>query len=195
MIRSGEVQYHPSLEHLLIDIDSIAPHPENYNNGDIDEIKDSILTNGMGDPVGYQLSSRHILDGNHTWLACKELHATVIPGYALDVDNTTALRMLIAFNSVARHARPDRTQLLALVAKIAEDRSPVGLIGTGLTERDVEAMTAMETIPLSYAPEAWPSVVLQMSPKLWKAFRHLTREADNDTDRIELLMRMAGWDG
>ena len=42
MYHSGQVRFHEDLTPLMRDIDSIQPHPENYNNGDTDAIIESI---------------------------------------------------------------------------------------------------------------------------------------------------------
>jgi ParB-like chromosome segregation protein Spo0J len=93
--------FHPGLDDLLVDIDSVCQHPANYNNGDLDAITASIETNGMYRPLYVQASTGQILAGNHTWAACKALGATLVPVVTLDVDDHTAKRIMLADNRTA----------------------------------------------------------------------------------------------
>ena len=88
-VRSGLVQFHPALTPLLADIDSVSEHPDNPNNGDLEEIVSSIEINGMYRPIYAQDSTGYILAGNGTWLACKLLEAEVVPIIRHDVSDTS----------------------------------------------------------------------------------------------------------
>lgn len=137
MIHSGIVQFHEDLGPMLVDIDSVRQHPENYNNGDIDAIAESIEINGVYRPVFVQRSTGYIVAGNHTWEACKSLGSNQIPVVYLDVDDTEALRITIADNETARLARPDNARLLDQLRQLEESG---GLFGTGYNEGRLEAL-------------------------------------------------------
>jgi hypothetical protein len=194
MILSGGVRFHDSLEPLMVPIDSVQPHPENYNDGDVDEIRASIRGIGMYGPIKVQSSTGHIVAGNHTWLVCKELGAQTIPVVALDIDDLTAKRVLVYDNGTARRAKPDHAALLSLLDQISDG---VGTLeGSGYTDFDREAIKALADIPLEYDEFAqWPTLTLQVHPRLLKAYHHITREADTASDKFEVLLRLAGWNG
>lgn len=188
MIVSGLVRFHPDLEPLLRPIDSVQPHPENYNNGDLDQIGDSIDQNGMCDVVLAQTSTGYIISGNHTWMSLKERDAEVCPLVMLDVDDMRAKKIMVAMNAIPRRARPDKHSLLRIVNEIAERDT---LRGTGVDSYDREALERLAQMTPNFEKADWPMLMIRVSPQMMKAFRHATREADTDTDRFELLLRLA----
>lgn len=196
MIRSGLVKYHDALAPLMVDIDSVQQHPENYNNGAVEDIAVSIETNGMFRPLEVQRSTGYILAGNHTWEACKTLGADVIPVVYLDVDDHRARRIMLADNRLASLAMPDRAAEVALLEQIKEHDSEIGLQGLGYTEHDLEVLRHLAEMESTYDEFAtWPQFSVRLHPRILAAFRRMTREADTDSDRFEVLLRLAGWDG
>lgn len=193
MIHSGLAQYHDDLGTNLAPIDNYHPHPDNYNNGDIEAIAESIEVNGMYRPIFVQKSTCYIIAGNHTWHACKMLGAVEIPVIHLDVDDNTAMRIMIADNRTASLAQPDNGQLLVLLDRLAEQDS---LHGTGYKEFDREALRHLAEIPNDYDEYAqWPTMCFQLPPHVRRAYHTMTEAAVGDRERFELLMRLAGWDG
>jgi hypothetical protein len=188
VIVSGLVRFHPDLEPLLRPIDSVQPHPENFNNGDLDQIGDSIDQNGMCDVVLAQTSTGYIISGNHTWMSLKERDAEVCPLVMLDVDDMRAKKIMVAMNAIPRRARPDKHSLLRIVNEIAERDT---LRGTGVDSYDREALERLAQMTPNFEKADWPMLMIRVSPQMMKAFRHATREADTDTDRFELLLRLA----
>jgi len=147
MIVSGLVAYHPDLEPLMVPIDDIQQHPQNYNNGDLDAIAESIEVNGMYRPIFVQKTTRYIVAGNHTWAACKMLDATDIPVIWLDVSDQAAKKILLADNRTADLALPDTPALLRMLDSLGDD-----IVGTGWTDHTIEllrlAQDAAENTPL-----------------------------------------------
>src|SRR5262245_41504344 len=144
-------------------------------------------------PVFVQKATGYILAGNHTWHACKMLGATEIPVVLLDVDEHTALRIMLADNRTAALAEPDNALLLDLLDKLAENDS---LHGTGYKEFDREAIRKLTEIPPDYAEYAtWPTICVQVPPHVRRAYHKITEVAVGDRERFELLLRLAGWDG
>jgi len=188
MIVSGRVRFHPDLEPLLRPIDSVQPHPENYNNGDLDEIGDSIDENGMCDVVIAQSSTGYIISGNHTWMSLMERDAEVCPIVLLDVDDLRAKKIMVALNAIPRRARPDKAALLRIVTEIEERDT---LRGLGVDRYEREALEKLSEMTPSFERADWPMLMIRISPHMMKAFRHATREADTDADRFELLLRLA----
>jgi ParB-like chromosome segregation protein Spo0J len=194
MIEDGHVRFHEDLESLLQPIDSVLQHPDNYNNGDVEVVAESIEVNGMYRPIFVQKSSGYIIAGNHTWEACKILGAEQIPVVTLDVDDEEAVRIMIVDNRSAALARPDSGRLVRLLHRLQEtDR---GLAGSGHVERDIDVLEALAEIPVEHDEFAqWPTITVQVPPHVRRAYLTMTREADTDRDRFELLLRLAGWDG
>lgn len=193
MIRSGLAQYHADLEPLLNPIDSVTPHPRNYNNGDVDAIQESIEINGMYRPIFVQKDTGYIIAGNHTWEACKTLGATQIPVVYLDVDDTTAVRIMLSDNRTAALAVPDNGLLLDLLNDLAANDS---IVGTGYKEYDLEVLKALAEIPLDSDGHAtWPLITVRVPPHVQRAYHAMTESAVGDRERFELMLRLAGWDG
>jgi hypothetical protein len=193
MIHSGLVTYHADLAGLLMPIDDVHPHPANYNNGDVEALSESIEVNGMYRPIYVQKTTGNIIAGNHTWVACKGLGAEEIPVVMLDVDNTTALRIMLADNRVAALAVPDNALLLELLDHLADADS---LMGTGYKEYDHEVIRKLTEMDNTYDEFAtWPTICVQVPPHVRKAYFTMTEAAVGDRERFELLLRLAGWDG
>lgn len=193
-VRSGMVTFHDEVQDKLVAIDAVRPHPENYNNGDVEKIMDSITMNGMYRPVVVQKSTGFVLAGNHTWMACKELGSEHIPVTYLDVDDITAKKIIVADNEIARQAKPDRGLLQSLLDDI---KSHDSLIGTGFNDAELEALRALNDIPAEDTSDhmQWPTLCFQIPPHAKKAFYDLTEQAGGDNERFALLIRLAGWDG
>lgn len=193
--RSGMVQFHEELLPLMKPIDSVQQHPENYNNGDVEAVVESIMTSGMYRPIYVQKSSGYIIAGNHTWMACKELGAEQIPMVVVDVNDTTARTIMVADNQTARLARPDNGQLLDLLHKIKEDTDD-SLMGTGFKEYDLTVLENLAKIEHQTDEfGTWPTLCFQIPPHAKNAFTEMTQHAGGDRERFELLLRLAGWDG
>lgn len=193
-MRSGKVRYQSDLDPLLQPIDSVTQHPANYNNGDVEAICESIEVNGMFRPIYVSRETNEIIAGNHTWLACKMLHAEQIPVVYLDGTEEEMVRTMIADNRTASLARPDEQQLLDLLNEL--DSTALNIQGTGYTHYDLEVLEALTDIPVD-SPEfaSWPTLCFTIPPHVRRGFLEMTNEAGGDRERFELLLRLAGWDG
>lgn len=121
------------------DLDSIEPHPDNPNEGDVGAIAESVDEVGFVDPIVVQLSSRRILSGEHRWLTLKALGETTGPMIFIDVDDATALRYLIGANEIARRrSRIDDDAVSKLLVDLQQ--SGGGVRGTGYDDDDVDAL-------------------------------------------------------
>lgn len=195
-IRSGMVRYFGDLEPLMRDIDSVSPAPYNYNNGDVELIVESIEAMGMYRPVFAQLSTGHIVAGNHTWMACKALGAQSIPIVFLDLDDTGAKELIVRDNEIAKKAKADPGLLEALLDELTELNDHELPPALGISEAEHKALKALNDIPLDTSEFAsWPSILVQVPPNVYAAYLRLTEQADKDWQRVEMLLRMAGWDG
>lgn len=194
MIQSGMAKFHPDLGVLMRSIDSVEQHPDNYNNGDVDAIRESIVANGVYRPIYVQRDTGYIIAGNHTWVACKSLGATEIPIVLLDVDDYHAKRIMLADNRIAAMAMPDNALLLNLLNDLTVNDS---LIGTGYNDHDLEVITHLNNIPLDDEDgfAQWPTLTFKVPPHVRRGFYDLTHDAADDREKFELLLRLAGWEG
>jgi hypothetical protein len=113
----------------LFAVDAIRPHERNVNQGDVGAIHESIAENGFFGSVLVQQSTGRILAGTHRWRAARESGATEIPATMVDVDDATALRIMLADNRTARLGHDDPAALAELLQEILADAG--SLAGTG----------------------------------------------------------------
>lgn len=193
MKRDGIVQFHTDLEPLLVPLDSIRQHPANPNNGDVEAIAESIEVNGYVAPVIVQRSTGYIIAGNHRWEALHHLGAQEIPAVFVDMDDYSAKRYLLADNRTAALAQPDNALLLDLLNELNEHDS---LHGTGYRTYDLEVLRELNKIEPDYDDHAtWPLLQIRVPPHVHRAYYAMTEAAVGERERLELLMRLAGWDG
>jgi ParB/RepB/Spo0J family partition protein len=188
---SGQVQFHESLDNLVVPIDAVTPHPANPRNGDIDAIVESIAVNGFIAPVVVQKSTGYIIAGNHRYFALHQMGSEIIPVIYVDVDDTAAKRYLLADNRTSDLGQYDTAQLVELLTEAHETDS---LLGTGYNEMDLANLKAIMDSPPNYGDHAsWPTLTLTVPPHLKNAFYEVTEHAVSDHERLESLLRMAGW--
>lgn len=113
-----------SQEYSIVPIDSLEPHPDNPNRGDVERIRRSIQGNDWYGVVTVQRHPRRkqlrILAGEHRWRAAQAEGATEIPVVIRDIDDVVALRILLADNETARHAAMDYDAQRACLEMLAE---------------------------------------------------------------------------
>lgn len=126
-------------EYELAPVKRLRPHPDNPNRGNVELIQDSIRTNTWYGAVIAQKKTRRILAGEHRWRAAKECGAKVIPVIWKDVDDRTALRIMLVDNEAARQATYDE-EVLARVLETLTDVPDEDLAGTGFSLADLEAI-------------------------------------------------------
>lgn len=131
------VNYQDSLKDMLVPADRLIPHPDNDNNGDVDELITSMRTNSVYRPVYAQRSTGRILAGHTVYAALMELGADQIPVIWVDVSDAAARRILAGDNQIARLARRDDGLTLALLRRIEEES---GLVGTGYQPEDIQTL-------------------------------------------------------
>lgn len=191
-MRSGFVKFHESLDPLMEGIGKVRPHPENPRNGDIEAIAESIRHNGFVAPVIAQRSTGHIIAGNHRYMALLSLNAEMIPVVWLDVDDLAARRYLLADNRTSDLGNYDNAVLVDILQRMASEDT---IEGTGYTEYDLQALTALTEITnedLDFAQ--WPTLSFQVPPHVKSAFKEMTAHAGDDREAFEMLLRMAGAD-
>ena len=122
----------------MVPINSIRPHERNVNHADLDALRESIETNGFYGFIVVQQSTVKILAGNHRYRLAKEEGATEIPVSFIDVDDQTALRILLADNRIARLGFDDSDALATLLQSIKDEQGM--LVGTGFDDAALQEM-------------------------------------------------------
>lgn len=135
----------------VVPIGSISEHPKNPRRGDVDLIGESIERNDFYGAVIVQKSSGKILAGNHRWKAAKAKGLAKLPVIFVDVDDATALRILLADNRTSDEATYDDAVLLEL---LQQANVSAGLEGTGYDSGDLAKLLADTAPPEPDAPTA-----------------------------------------
>ena len=130
------VNFTPAIREMLRPIETVSQHPQNPNNGDTDVVAESVLANGFYNPVIVQKSTGHIMAGNTRYNALMMLGERLIPVIEMDIDDTQALKVLIADNRTAEKAIRDQKGVEDLLLYL-EENSPGGLAGTGFDEDEL----------------------------------------------------------
>lgn len=124
------------------DVDILKEHPQNPNKGDMDAIAESVDANGWYGAITAQRSTGYILAGNHRYRTALQKGATEIPTLWRDVDDETAIRILLADNETARRGEIDE----ALLEQLLEGLETLEGTGYGLA-------SAQEQIEAESGPE------------------------------------------
>ena len=126
-------------EIVRVPIDSITPHPANPNVGDVGAITESIESVGFYSTVYVQTSTGSIIAGEHRWRALKAKGSTDVPVVYLDVDDETAMRIMVADNELPRRtSHADDQALAALLTDLTH--TDAGLRGLGWDGDDLDRL-------------------------------------------------------
>ena len=115
-------------------------HPRNPRMGDIGAIVESIEANGFFGSLVAQTSTGYVLAGNHRLQAAIHAGLSRVPVHWIDVDDETALRILIADNRTSDLAMNDDAVLADLLREVAVLEE--GLAGTGYDGEDLDRLLA-----------------------------------------------------
>lgn len=132
-------------EYALVDVDQLAPHPENPRRGDLEVIAGSIRDNGFFGAIIAQRATGHVLVGNHRLVAAREQGAQVLPVLWVDVDDHAARRIMLVENRANDLAGYD-DQVLAQVLELLAD-TDAGFSGTGFSDAAAAEILAAAVIP------------------------------------------------
>jgi len=132
-----------------VPIDAVQPHPDNPNQGDVGMIGESVdAVGGFYSVVFVQRATGRIVAGESRWRTLRLRGAQVAPVVYLDVDDATALRILVADNEIPRRgSRADEHALMALLTDLAQ-QTPQGLAGTGFDAAGLDRLIADVSRPL-----------------------------------------------
>jgi hypothetical protein len=111
---------------------SLELYPGNPRRGNVNVIARSLRENALYSPLVVQASTRHVLSGNHTPMAARQIGWDEIDVVFVDVDDNRARKILLSANRTSDLALDDNDDLLALLDALDGDYD-----GTGWTEDDV----------------------------------------------------------
>ena len=120
-----------------VPIGTLKHHPKNPRKGDVKSITESIEHNGFYGVVVAQKSTGYVLAGNHRMMAAKAAGLDSLPVAYVDVDDATALKILLADNRTNDLATYDNTELAELLADVS---NTIGLDGTGFDEAFLDGL-------------------------------------------------------
>lgn len=193
-------------------IDKLRPHPQNPNNGDVDEIRASLIASGQYRAIVARTDGT-ILAGHHVYEAALSLGWTQLHVDFVDVDDEEALRILLKDNRLAElGAGVDLGLVLPILQEL--QATTEGLAGTGFYDQDVENFATLldhgvwnpddEDGPEdesaggtggTAADESfWPKIRLQVPPATFDAWRALLDSAQgkDDVEKLQAYLRSVG---
>lgn len=139
----GRIRWHSNVVDDLVDCETIRPHPQNPNNGDEDEVRESILTNGVYRHIYADRKTKQIVAGHTQYAVEIELQLEDgidrprVPVSWVDGDNPQhVLKMLSVDNAAARKAKLDKALQLDLLRDLDD------LTGSGYDDDEMSALAA-----------------------------------------------------
>lgn len=117
-------------------VDALSQHPANPRRGNVGLIAESLRANEQFAPLVVQRATGHVLAGNHTLRAARELGWREIDVVYVDVDDDRAKRILLAANRSADVAGYDDQALADLLRDLPD------LDGTGYGTEDLDRILA-----------------------------------------------------
>lgn len=116
-----------------LSVDELIEHPDNPRRGNVEEIKRSIEVNSVYKPLVVSRETMHVVAGNHTLKALKQLGNTRVAVVLLDgLSLDDEARILLADNKLGDKAQYDDETLLAMLHTLDT------LDGTGYTDAEVD---------------------------------------------------------
>lgn len=121
-------------------VTDLVLHPRNPRMGDVGAIVESIEANGFFGSLVAQVSTSYVLAGNHRLQGAIHCGLDKVPVHWIDVDDETALRILVADNRTSDLAMNDDDVLSDLLREVAVLEE--GLTGTGYDGEDLDRLLA-----------------------------------------------------
>lgn len=132
------IRWRGGTDKMLVPIETLRPHPENANNGDVDEIVASVLTLGVYRPIYVSSRCNYICAGHHLYSALHVLGSPVAPATFEPYTEEEEYRLMLADNDIAARAWVDPSLKLDLLQKLMKTEH--GLTGTGSTFETVSLL-------------------------------------------------------
>ena len=118
----------------LVAVDQLTEYPGNPRRGDVDAIAAAIAKDGWHGAITAQVSTRHVIAGNHRLQAARLLGMAEVPVLWLDCDDDTARRKVLADNRATDLGYFDEEALAAALVSAGD------LAGTLFSEADLELL-------------------------------------------------------
>ena len=126
-------------------LDELKLYAKNPRKGDVSLIAESLEAYGQYKPITVNKRNGEILAGNHTYQAAQKLGWDSIAVTYVDVDETTAAKIVAIDNRTADQGKYDTELLLSLLDELPD------LKGTGYFQEDLDDLLALideESTPL-----------------------------------------------
>lgn len=151
-------------------------HPRNPRRGNVAAIRESIEANDFVGAIIVQESTGYVLAGNHRLLAAREEGAETLPALVVDVDDETALRIMLADNRTSDLAEYADEELFEALRELG--RASGSLEGSGWDYDDFRALerALQEDQAAAPAPARLGSMVLSFDDERLASFRQMTLE-------------------
>lgn len=123
-------------------VTALKPYPNNPRKGNVETIAKSLEAYGQYKPITVNRRNQQILAGNHTFEAAKSLGWEKIDVVYVDVDKTTAAKIVAIDNKASDDGYYDNDALMKLLGSLPD------LEATGYSEDDLDDLKALleETI-------------------------------------------------
>lgn len=123
-----------------VPLSALHEHKQNARQGDVGSVVESIKAMGWWGTIVANKDGT-VLAGNHRLKAARELGMESLPVYWVDVDDETALRILLADNRTSDLASWDNAALAGLLVDL-QQQTETGLTGLGWDTADLDALIA-----------------------------------------------------
>jgi ParB-like chromosome segregation protein Spo0J len=153
-------------------VDVLRPHPDNPREGDVGAIVESLREFGQYKPVVANMDGT-ILAGNHVVAAARALGWVKVEVVWVDVDDETAVRIMLVDNRTADLATYDDDSLRRLLMG-------VNLDGTGWSPDDVEEL--LSGSPSRPGPDRSGDLSCRIGEWSWREPRHVMDVWERTTD-------------
>jgi len=179
-----------------VETGALIAHPKNPRQGDVGAIAESIKENGWYGTIVVQQGTNFILAGNHRWQAAKQLGMERVPVTYVDVDDETALRILLADNRTSDLASHD-DNVLAELLKDLSFQTDKGLAGTGWDSDSLDNLLAMlgpdlfvpkEQDPIEELQDFLGTTVIRIECATVLAEQFKLVPGETDEDRLRTLL-------
>jgi len=170
-------------------ITDLVLHPSNPRQGDIGAIIQSIEANGWYGTLVAQISTGHVLAGNHRLQAAIHCGLDRVPVHWVDVDDDTAHRILLADNRTTDLSTYDEQALVDLLLVMGATDN---LDGTGYDGDDLDALLRKmeyDQRELGDVMDEWVGMPEYNQPNRERAYRTIVSfETDEDADKFFALV-------
>lgn len=127
------------METATLAIEEVFPWEGNPRRGSVEKIKESLQHFGQIRPIVVRHQDRHIIAGNHTYRAAKELGWETIEVVQVQLSDDDAKAYLLADNKTADAAGYDDAALVTILEDLSQRNH---LEYTGFSYDDLEDLTA-----------------------------------------------------